>query len=96
MAKKIINKKSKTQIQNLFRKLNKHMLTLIGKDGTNPDQAVILIERLNAEINKHFETKDEYKVRLSFDAGTGQMTMYPNNEKTEELFDLWWKFEKEK
>lgn len=89
---KKLNKRSKKHILDLFRRLNQHMLTLIDKNGTNPDQASLIINRLNSEIDKHFGVKNEYKVKLTFDVGSGQMIMHPNNEKTEELFDLWWKY----
>ena len=82
---------NKKEILDLFSRLNQHMLTLINKNGTNPDQAKVVIERLNSEINKHFGTKDKYKVKLVFDIGSGQMIMHPDNDETKKIFDLWWK-----
>ena len=88
-----INKWSKKQILDLFRRLNQHMLTLINKNGTNPDQAKIVIERLNSEINNHFGTVDKYTVKLQFDMSSGTMKMFPNNDETKKLFNIWWKFQ---
>lgn len=91
---KKINKISKKQILDLFRRLNQHMLTLCDKNGTNPDQAKLVINRLNTEINTHFDVENVYSVKLVFNTGTGQMMMHPNNEETKTLFDLWWKYQK--
>lgn len=91
---KKLNKRSKKYIISLFQKLNQHMLTLIDQNGTNPDKASLIINRLNSEIDKHFGVDGVYKVKLVFDAGSGQMIMHPNNEKTAEIFDLWWKYQK--
>ena len=90
---KNLNKRSKKQILDLFRRLNQHMLTLIDDNGTNPDKAKVVIDRLNTEINKHFGTKDVYKIKLVFNTGNGQMIMHPDNYETKKLFDLWWKYQ---
>lgn len=87
-----MNKTDKKSINSLFRKLNQHMLTLVGKNGTNPDQAKVIIERLDNEINSHFGTNDKYKIHLTFDVATGQMIMAPGNDETKEIFDLYWKY----
>ena len=88
-----INKFSKRQILDLFRRLSQHMLTLINKNGTNPDNAKEVIEQLNFEINNHFGTENKYKVKLTFDIASHTMVMGPDNEETKQLFNLWWKFQ---